>query len=45
MKTPRSKTSRTQAPSLQELLHHYACGAVQDFLEHRVLGVRRVAAG
>jgi starch phosphorylase len=29
MKTPRSKTSRTQAPSLQELLHHYACGAVQ----------------
>src|SRR5882672_3325556 len=28
MTTPRSKTSCTQAPSLQDLLHHYACEAV-----------------
>src|SRR6266700_6756845 len=28
MKTPRKKTSRPQAPSLQDLLHHYACEAV-----------------
>ena len=28
MKTPCRQTSRPQAPSLQELLHHYACRAV-----------------
>src|SRR5437016_3564017 len=28
MKTPRQQTSRPQAPSLQALLHHYACEAV-----------------
>ena len=28
MKAPRRQTARPQAPSLQELLHHYACEAV-----------------
>jgi len=28
MKTPRQQRSRPQAPSLQDLLHHYACEAV-----------------
>src|SRR5215472_11005249 len=28
MKTPRTKMPRTQTPSLQALLHQYACGAV-----------------